>query len=160
MCDYSLMSIPNRLAKEGEELVTHRFGTGCLGLASPLDLYGDPNPGVFESRTFWSLMKEFFHPPEGRLVPAVCIPPGAFLLLMDIPEKLQREFGIGPVEEVVFNQSTAATNTFRDAVRFTNGREILLQGLRESQRVRVLRLDRPDTRDPVTPEDLLVQTVS
>ncbi len=28
MCDYSLMSIPNRLASEGEELVVHWFETG------------------------------------------------------------------------------------------------------------------------------------
>ena len=38
MCDYSLMVIPNRLAQEGEELVTHRFWTGSLGFASPLDM--------------------------------------------------------------------------------------------------------------------------
>src|SRR5437867_2983517 len=38
MCDYSLMVIPNRLAEEGEELVTHRFWTGSLGFASPLDM--------------------------------------------------------------------------------------------------------------------------
>ena len=153
------MNIPNRLAKKGEELVTHRFGSGCIGLASPLELHPAPNPSVFESRTFWSMMKEFFHPPEGQSVPTVCIPPGASLLLMDIPEKLRREFGVGTVEEVMFNQSTAAANTYRDAVRFSNGREILLQGLRENQRVRVLRLDRADTSDPMF-EELLVQTVS
>jgi len=33
MCDYSLMGVPNRLAQQGEYLVTHRFRTGSLGLA-------------------------------------------------------------------------------------------------------------------------------
>jgi len=31
MCDYSLMSIPNRLAVEGENLIAHRFTTGTMG---------------------------------------------------------------------------------------------------------------------------------
>ena len=39
MCDYSLMAVPNRLAKEGEELVSHRFPTGSVGFASPGDLH-------------------------------------------------------------------------------------------------------------------------
>src|SRR5689334_4379775 len=38
MCDYSLFAIPNRLAKEQENLVAHRFPTGSMGLASPMDL--------------------------------------------------------------------------------------------------------------------------
>jgi hypothetical protein len=38
MCDYSLMGIPNRLAVEREELVTHRFPTSSIGFASPEDL--------------------------------------------------------------------------------------------------------------------------
>lgn len=31
MCDYSLMTIPNRLAVSGEELVVHRFEAGSAG---------------------------------------------------------------------------------------------------------------------------------
>ncbi len=34
MCDYSLMTLPNRSAIFGEELVVHRFESGVLGLAS------------------------------------------------------------------------------------------------------------------------------
>jgi hypothetical protein len=30
MCDYSLMAVPNRLAREGENLVVHRFPTSSL----------------------------------------------------------------------------------------------------------------------------------
>ena len=52
MCDYSLMAVPNRLAREGEELVAHRFPTGSLGLASPSDLKRavDPNPANLGER--------------------------------------------------------------------------------------------------------------
>jgi hypothetical protein len=157
MCDYSLMGIPNRLAKEGEELVTHRFGTGCIGLAAPLDLHPDPDPTPLESPTFWSRVKEFFDPPAARPVPAVCIPPGASLRLSDISTKLQGELGIGPAEDVTFTQLTAAANTFRDAVRFSNGREILLQRLREGQRVVVLCLGYGDGNDSALPEGLALQ---
>ena len=158
MCDYSLMSIPNRLATEGEELVTHRFDTGCIGLASPSNLHPDPNSAAPGSRTFWARVKEFLNPPEVKPLPAVCIPPGALLRLMDIPEMLQREFNIGPAEEVKFTQLTAASNAYRDAVRFSNGREIRLQGLRVGQRVRVLTLDLQDKNDFTVNEELVLRT--
>jgi hypothetical protein len=154
MCDYSLMSIPNRLANEGEELITHCFETGCIGLASASDLHPDSNSQAAQSRTFWSMLKGFLTLPEAKPVPAVCIPPGASLRLMDIPEKLQREFGIGPAEEVKFTQLTAAAHVYRDAVRFSNGREILLQGLRRGQRVRVLTLGPQDSGALPVPEEL------
>jgi hypothetical protein len=41
---------------------------------------------------------------------------------------------------VTFTQITAAVNSYRDAVRFNNGREVRLQELREGQRVMVLDL--------------------
>lgn len=140
MCDYSLMAVPNRLAQEGEELVAHRFPTGSLGLASPTELKPMVAPQRAARRGFWRAVQEFFNPPKSKSVCAVCIPPGAKLQLQDIPLRLQHEFGIGPVEDVTFTQITAAVHSYRDAVRFRNGREIRLQELREGQRVRVLDL--------------------
>ena len=76
MCDYSLMGIPNRLAEEGEELVSHRFPTGSVGFASPRDLriteLWAHSPG------FWSILKTCFSPPKPNPVvalrPARCAP--------------------------------------------------------------------------------------
>jgi hypothetical protein len=62
------------------------------------------------------------------------------LLVQDIPSTLQHEGGFQEVEEAVFIQVTAYVNTFRDAVRFNNGVEILLQSLDEGQRIHVLEL--------------------
>jgi hypothetical protein len=61
------------------------------------------------------------------------------LIVRDIPANLQFGFGLrGDYEEAVFTQLTAAVDTFRDAVRFNNGTEVLLNRLTEGQRVRVL----------------------
>lgn len=149
MCDYSLHTFPNRLAVDGEELVVHRFGGASLGLASANDV-APPIPAVRctgNSRKLWSWsgLKEWFKAQQPKWeaekrIPAVCIPPGATLLLRDIPKNLQRELGVGEIEEVRFVQTSAEVNTYRDAVRFKNNRQVLLQGLREGQRATVLSL--------------------
>jgi hypothetical protein len=117
MCDYSLAHLPNRLAVDGENLVVHRFGCS-RGLAS--------------ARPSW---KELLFPGNRT---AVCIPPGAQLRLSDIPQYLQRQWGVGPIELVIFVQQSAEAFRYRDAVRFVNGRETLLQQLPCGQRVEVV----------------------
>jgi hypothetical protein len=147
MCDYSLMAVPNRLAREDEELVVHRFPTGSLGLAAPADVKRAVQALAPAHKSFWCVVRDFFDPPRTEPVPAVCIPPGARLRLEDIPARLQRELDVRPVEDVVFTQLTAAVNTYRDAVRFANGHAARLQELREGQRVRVLDLSMADAMD-------------
>jgi hypothetical protein len=147
MCDYSLMAVPNRLARQGEELEMHRFPTGSLGMASPIDLKRAANPSIPARKSFWCAVKEFFNPPRTEPVCAVCIPPGARLELQDISARLQHDLGVGAVEEVTFTQLTAAVNSYRDAVRFNNGREVRLQELREGQHVRVLDLSMAEDLD-------------
>src|SRR5436305_14441711 len=105
MCDYSLMNVPNRLAREGEELVAYRFPTGSLGLASPCDL--QRIAAAPARRGIWQRLRELRNPPKPESVPAVCVPPGARLRLADIPAKLQLEVNVGPVEDVTFTQITA-----------------------------------------------------
>lgn len=147
MCDYSLMAVPNRLAQEGEDLVAHRFPTGSLGLASPADLKRILEPTPVSQRSFWCAIKAFFNPLRAEPVPAVCIPPGARLKLQDIPARIQSDYGVGPVEDVTFTQLSAAPNSYRDAVRFANGRELRLQELREGQRVQVIDLSLAEDLD-------------
>jgi len=148
MCDYSLHGLPNRLAKDGEELVAHRFSTGAIGLTSPAELCRAVNStNACEKKSFWSAIKALILPPAYPEAPAVCIPPGARLRMMDIPGALQHELGVGPEEAVTFTQTTAMPNTYHDAVRFENGRQVLLQVLKEGQRVRVLSLAPEDSVD-------------
>jgi hypothetical protein len=149
MCDYSLMAIPNRMAVSGDDLVVHRFGAGPVGLASACDLQKAQERRKTPSHGFWSTLNEFFSPSDVRSIPAVCIPPGAQLLIHDIPLKLQHEYGLKEVEKAVFTQVSADVNTFRDAVRFPNGVELLLQRLEEGQRVRVLDLSSAEDRATV-----------
>ena len=137
MCDYSLAAFRNRLAVEGEELVVYRFPTGALGLASPADVEA-------YNRVFRRL-RDMFNPRE--LPCAVCIPPGARLLLRDIPKHVQREFGVGPAEHVEFTQTNTDAYRYRDGVRFENGHEILLQLLIPRQQVQVLSLGSSDGQE-------------
>lgn len=147
MCDYSLMAVPNRLAREGENLVAHRFPTGSLGLASEWDVKRVAAPRACPPKTFWNRLLDYFNPPQQEPVCAVCIPPGARLLLKDIPMRLQHEYNVGPEEEVTFTQISALANSYRDAVRFANGRDVRLQELREGQRVTVLDLSLAEELD-------------
>jgi hypothetical protein len=145
MCDYSLMGVPNRLACEGEDLVVYEFRTGSRGLTPGTSMTNMDTQKRYEG---FGVVKRLF----GNLEPepvAVCIPPGTRLLLSDIAEDVQKSFAVGASEEVTFTQLTATANTYRDAVRFTNGREILLQRLNRGQRVRVLQLSLVE--EPVQP---------
>jgi len=85
----------------------------------------------------------------------VCIPPGATLILRDIPKSLQKELCVNDTEEVRFIQTSAEVNTYRDAVRFYNGRQVLLQALREGQRATVLSLGASELEP--APEELFLR---
>jgi hypothetical protein len=149
MCDYSLMGVPNRLGVEDEELVLHRFRTGTMGLASPADLIVAESPAQWSLRSTLRSIKAFFDPPEAKVC-AVCIPPGATLVLEEIPGSVQMAFGVGPIERVKFFQlTTNVSGTHRDAVRFDNGREVRLQDLSEGTRVVVMSLEGSEERSPV-----------
>lgn len=133
MCDYSLLGVPNRLAREGDDLVVHEFRTGSRGLTPCTSVTNT------DTQARYGFVKRLFGNLEPERV-AVCIPPGARLLLSDIAEDVQKSFAVGASEEVTFTQLTATANTYRDAVRFANGREMLLQRLNKGQRIRVLQL--------------------
>jgi hypothetical protein len=140
MCDYSLSALPNRLAVEGEPLVVHRFRTGTMGLAAPAEIAAAATERYVPTRKegWWSALKTYFTPRSTQGVCAVCVPPGARLLLRDIPERLQHQYQVGEVEGVIFMQVSGMEYQYRDAVRFANGQEVLLQRLEEGQRVEVL----------------------
>jgi len=127
MCDYSLAEVRNRLAVEGEELTIYRFPTGTIGFTSPAEL---------QQRRDLRGWRSWFSTPE---VPcAVCIPPGAQLVLRDIPALLQSGLGLGMEEHVVFIQTSMDAGRHRDAVRFSNHQQVLLQRLAEGQRAQVV----------------------
>ncbi len=135
MCDYSLHAIQNRLAVAGEHLRVHRFQTGSIGLAAPPPEITDSTTEAKEG--FW---RKIFRMATEPRVPecAVCIPPGARLILHDISDRMQRDLRVSCSEEVTFTQLTARENSYRDAVRFSRGETVLLQHLHPGQRVHVI----------------------
>jgi hypothetical protein len=153
MCDYSLMGIRSRLAVEGEELVTFRFSTGSVGLAPWSQGIGQIDAKACTQRGFWGALRKIFSDPIRDSIPAVCVPPGARLLLITVQQAIQQRAGVGGVEEITFTQLTAAENRYRDAVRFPNGVEILLQDFAERQRVRVLDFSSAEPRHPEIAEE-------
>ena len=100
MCDYSLELYRSRPAQTEEQYTLHRFPSGTMGFVAARDCET-----------------------------AVCVPAGARLQLEGITETVQRSFGIGAVEEVVMTRLDVTGHAHRDAVRFANGKEVLLQSL-------------------------------
>jgi hypothetical protein len=145
MCDYSLLTLPNRLAIEGERLVSYRFPSYSIGLASPREITAATcrRHEADLHVTWWSRFKKWLlqPAPASQPVSAVCIPPGARLRVSNIPPAIQKTLGIGLVEEVMFTELSACPYEYRDAVRFRNGRQVLLQTLGEGVHFKVLSLD-------------------
>jgi hypothetical protein len=81
MCDYSLMGIRSRLAVEGEQLVTpvlNRF-CGARALGKRMEQIR-----MAVQTGFWATLWKIIRGPVGDSVPAVCVPPGARLLLIGV----------------------------------------------------------------------------
>jgi len=142
MCDYSLMTFPNRLANEGETLVTHKFSTGSIGFVSPMDLCAPvPVRPPCVNVSLWGKVRGWFAAPPARpAIPAVCIPPGARLRVQSVPVNIQRVFKAEPGDDVLFTEITATWGQFRDGLRVREKEEILLQSLGEGLEVQVIDL--------------------
>ena len=131
MCDYSLMALPNRLAREGEELLVYRFPSGSIGLAATADCEACASQRA-GFRAVWVAVRDFFSLTDKDPIPAVCIPPGAQLRLSGMSEKFRAQYRIANAAEVVtFDQRTETVNAYRDAIRFADGRSLLLQELKK-----------------------------
>lgn len=100
MCDYSLELYRSRPAVQDEHYTLHRFPSGTMGFVAAADCQT-----------------------------AVCMPAGARLRLQGINETVQRAFAIGPAEQATLIRLDVTGHAHRDAVRFGNGREVLLQSL-------------------------------
>ncbi|MBV8551982.1 MAG: hypothetical protein JOY54_11835 [Acidobacteriaceae bacterium] len=139
MCDYSLYAFRTRLASEGEQLVLHRFETGSIGFTSACELQQEMAKSQKKRGFLRNLIDSLRLGPQSPL-PAVCIPPGASLGVSNVPAIAQVALGIPSCAEVVFDELSTETYSYRDLLRFPNGREVLLQDLPEGMRAVVLSL--------------------
>ncbi len=112
MCDYSLELYRSRPAVQEEQYTLHRFPSGTMGFVAARDCET-----------------------------AVCMPADARLHLEGIGETVQRAFAVGPVEDVVMTRLDVTGHAHRDAVRFANGREVLLQSLNAGVSARLAERD-------------------
>jgi hypothetical protein len=82
---------------------------------------------------------------------AVCMPADAHLIVAGIGEAVQRSFAVGPVEQVVMTRlNGAGSHVHRDAVRFANGKEVLLQSLNAGATAVVVTFASDATEGPST----------
>lgn len=137
MCDFSLDFRNTRLAVKGEQLFIHRFDTESNGLASRADFLA-ARPGFIKRFAHF-----FMRPGEKNPLdlPALCVPPGARLRISGIPKWIQEKYKVSAVEDVIFTQVTHEPFEHRDAVRFSNGRTLLLQRFPEGIRFEVLQVE-------------------
>jgi hypothetical protein len=150
MCDYSLYEFPNRLAREGEELVTYRFPSGSIGLVSQVELQNAPSKvGAQDEPSgsgYWAAAANHFDLLQsadrvnGASACAICVPPGARLILKDISPQMQKDLDLRPEEDGKFIETSLHLYRHRDAVEFANGATVSLQDLPEGQRIEVLSL--------------------
>ena len=69
-------------------------------------------------------------------------------MLKNVPDDLQRKWNIGKEETVLFLQTSMEANTYRDAILFTNGCQVLLQELSEGIPVWVVSLGGDSVQTP------------
>jgi len=139
MCDRSPCSIRNRLAEEGEDLVLYKFETGSFDFASAADLRECEAKSEKDSSSIWAVMKDWlFLPRHSARVPAICVPPGAQLLLRDIPANVQASLCIRLSEIAIFTELHARSYHFRDVLLLPNATRVLLQDLPEGLHAVVL----------------------
>ena len=153
MCDYSLYVAQNRLAAEGEQLALYRFDSGSIGFASVSDLEAE---ACRKNRKggFWRAVWDALCSEQSVRLPAVCIPPGARLLLTNVPESTQEALQIGPSEVVVVTEISSHSYAYRDALVLPNKTSVLLQDLSEGIRALVLSLASEEDSEEVNDEKL------
>jgi hypothetical protein len=154
MPDFSLQEAPRRVAVAGEILVTYRFRTGSIGLASPLEMAAKGvRCKIGSRRSWWSAWK--FRMDRLRrpgIAAAVRVSPGTRLRVNSVPSEIRREFGIDAVENVNCVQLGAEAVCDRDAIRFRNGRHVLLQRFGEGVWFEVLADGSQDQKPDEDPE--------
>jgi hypothetical protein len=164
MCYYSLHSIPNRFAVQGESLVLIRFSTGSNGFASADERKleegrGAPAKANFLSRAGgflselwqrakWSEIKDAHSHPQ-----VVCLPHGVTLRITDAPSSAEQQIKFGAMvgRKVRLIQTTPEPHSYRDAIEYPDSpsdKPISVQDLPPGMVVEVLSLNFSAEGDP------------
>ena len=153
MPDFSLQKAPRRVAVAGELLVTYRFRTGSIALASPLEMAAKGVRCKIGSRRSWLSAWKFridcLRRPDKSA--AVRVPNGTRLRIKSVPNEIRLEFGVDAMEHVNCVQLGAEAGE-RDAIRFRNGRHVLLQRFGEGVWFEVLADGSHDQKPDEDPE--------
>jgi len=157
MCDYSLYTVNNRLAFESDDLVLHRFDTGSLGFCAVSELRQEMDRGALARG--WSSFMRWLFPRKKCGLTAVCVPPGARLLISEVPKNARPGFELLEMESVEFTQLSEMSYAYRDALRLPDGKTVLLQKLPEGLRATVMALAAEDEAVTVRVSESVAQRI-
>ena len=88
----------------------------------------------------WSSFLRWVFPRRQCGMTAVCIPPGARLLISEVPKNAKAGLELLEMESVDFTQLSERSYAYRDALRLPDGETVLLQKLPEGLRATVMAL--------------------
>jgi hypothetical protein len=131
---YSLHPARNRLAREGEELVVQRLDNGSLAFISVSELEQLRQ----KQDSFWADLLDCLLLRTSARISVVSIPPGAHLLLRNVPSRVQESLGIAESQEVVLTAISGRAYSYRDALILPDQTKVLVQDLCEGIEATVL----------------------
>jgi hypothetical protein len=147
MRQYSFSAIPTRLAREGEELVTHTFPDGSTGFVASENVQQDYRPRrmLRTSRGIGRILNKILRISSWtESVSAIYVPFGSRLILKNIPAEMQQKCGVQWEEGVIFSHVNKLPDSYRDGLDFSNGSQIYLRDLPEGAPLEVLSLASTD----------------
>lgn len=123
------LGVKSRMAEAGDELVVFRFPAGVLGFASREEL----DELKLDPTSRWERFRQIFAQHHAIRITAVHIPYGSHLILRQLPPAVRGKAGLADTEEAIYVRCPDCSRRPCDALRFRDGRHILIQNLLEGQ---------------------------
>lgn len=135
----------------------YRFETGSIGFASASEVQNGTAAEIRPSGLLGWLV-DWLRLTPACSVTAVCMPPGARVELYIGSPEVQDSLELPDRCEAVFDEITADSFMYRDALRLPDGRVLLLQSIPEGVQARVVSLGSSPTMEEAILLDALEET--
>jgi len=149
----SILRLHNRMAVDGDRLVTHRFPDGMISMLSRSDFEdwsrtADRSEPESAFRRFLASLKNETFPSDGEPGPVVQVPSEALLRIFDIAPDWREQYHFDAWEDALFAGSSTSAGAPVGMLLFGNGVTVPFQSLHEAQNVTVIRDSWPESLEP------------